>query len=676
MGVAKIADIEKEIRTQRDKGFLVAEDPRYLPAERKPGEAQPEPKTRAAWAAELKEKGAPQRDARARVDEAIRAGRLVKDEPRYTTQTALEREKRVLAIERDGRGTVQPIMSAEQVKERLQEAGLTKGQQKAVELILTTENSVVGVQGKAGTGKSYMLKNAAELIEQQGYNVRGLAPYGSQVKALQEEGMEARTLASFLKAKDKRIDAQTVLVIDEAGVIPARQMDQLLRITEQAGARVVLLGDNEQTKAIEAGRPAQQMQANGMQTAIMGEIQRQQNPTLREAVEHASERRTKPSLDRIEVVHVIENPQERRAKMVDDFVKLAPEDRERTIIVSGTNEARHEINKGIRLGLGTEGSGIEYDTLSRRDTTQAERQFSNTYHVGDVIQPEKDYTKTGLQRGELYKVLDTGPGNRLTVEHTGTGQRVEFSPRNLRSLSVYEPVRAELAPGDRVRITRNNIDGLNVSNGDRFKVAEVAADKVTLENAAGQRIQLAADKPLHVDYAYASTVHSSQGLTTDRVMIETLTRSRTTASDVYYVAISRARHDALIYADGDRGKVEKAIARENVKHAALDLDRSKGQGREPEARKRAGPDREAQREQGRAQGPRERQAGATAERAAKTTAYWKTPEFRGKAPERQAGRAVEPKTIERASQQQKARSAPEKGATGRKAERDGYERGS
>lgn len=693
-GLVRIADIEKEVAAQRAAGFLIAEDARYTPAERTPGD-NATPKTRAAWVDELKAKGAPAKQARERVDEAIRAGRLVKGEQRLTTQIALEREKRVLAIERDGRGTMQPMMPAAEVKERLEGRGLTQGQQGAVELILSTENAIVGVQGKAGTGKSYMLNTAAELIEQQGYEVRALAPYGSQVKALQEEGMNAATLASFLKAADKGIGAKTVLVVDEAAVIPARQMDQLLRITEKAGARVVLLGDTEQTKAIEAGRPAQQLQANGMQTAVMGEIQRQKNQQLREAVEHASEGRTKPSLEKIEVVHSIEDPSQRRAKMVDDFVKLAPEDRERTIIVSGTNEARTEINKGIRAGLETAGKGIEYDTLSRRDTTQAERQFSKNYNVGDVIQPEKDYSKTGLMRGELYKVLDTGPGNRLTVEHTETKERVEFSPRNLKALSVYAPVIAELSVDDRVRITRNDAE-LDVANGDRFKVVGITPEAVTLENTAGRRVELAADKPLHLDYAYASTVHSSQGLTTDRVMIEAMTKSQTTARDVYYVAISRARFDAMIYSDGDRGKLQAAIARENVKHAALDLDRTKG--RDPEARTRAGPDRAAQRptvtvtyeagkertaerqtapersaqrqsEKTKGEAGRERPTG---QRAAPTP-YWKTPEYRGTATAPQKGVNGPAQGLERAAQQ-KARSGPEKGATGRKIERGGFER--
>ena len=546
IGTTRISDIEKEVRAQRDKGFLVAENPRY-----KSADGTGELKTRQAWVDELAGKGAPIGDARKRVDEAIVAGRLTKGEQRLTTQTALAREKRVLAIERDGRGQMQPIMERDAVEKALQDKGLTEGQRRAVTLMLTSPDRIVGVQGKAGTGKSYMLNTATELMAEQGYTVRALAPYGSQVKALREEGLTANTLASFLKAKDKGIDNKTIIILDEAGVVPSRQMDQLLKIAEQAGAYVRPIGDTGQTKPIEASPSFAQMQAAGMATAIMDDIQRQKNPMLKEAVEHASAGRIDRSLDKIDVVHSIEDSGDRRRQMVRDFTELAPETRDRTIIVAGTNEARKELNAGIREALGTVGKGVEYDTLSRRDTTGAERKHSKSYNVGDVIQPEKTYAAAGLARGELYRVLDTGPGNRLTVEHTKTGERSEFSPRSYGSISVYEPVKAELAPGDRVRITRNDA-GLDISNGDRFVVEKVTPAIVTLADDRGRRVELPADKPLHVDYAYASTVHSSQGLTTDRVMIEAQTKSRTTASDVYYVAISRARHEASIYTDGDR----------------------------------------------------------------------------------------------------------------------------
>jgi hypothetical protein len=283
---------------------------------------------------------------------------------------------------------------------------------------------------------------------------------------------------------------------------------------------------------------------------------------------------TRGSLAKIAAVAEIKNDGERRAALVRDFIALAPAERDATLIVSGTNEARREINTKVREAIGTAGQGREYDTLIRRDTTQAERRFSKNYHVGDVIQPEKNY-KTGLQRGELYRVLDTGPGNRLTVAGDD-GRQITFSPLSHTKLSVYQPERSELAIGDTIRITRNDA-GLDLANGDRFKVAEVAPGKLTIEGA-GRRIELPADKPMHLDLAYATTVHSAQGLTSNRVMIEAQTNSRTTAKDVYYVAISRARHEARIYTN-DRSKLPAAIARENQKLAALDLTREK-QGRE------------------------------------------------------------------------------------------------
>ncbi len=73
---------------------------------------------------------------------------------------------------------------------------------------------VVGVQGYAGTGKSHMLDHAKGLVEEHGHRVVALAPYAAHVCALRELGVEAKTLASFIAAREKPLDETTVLVID------------------------------------------------------------------------------------------------------------------------------------------------------------------------------------------------------------------------------------------------------------------------------------------------------------------------------------------------------------------------------------------------------------------------------------------------------------------------------
>lgn len=565
VGAAKLGHIQVELRHQVEKGYLIKEEPKYRPADDiGKGEGQ----TRARWVAELVSAGHDKTVAGARVASAIERGGLAPVEPRYTTQTAREREKLILQIERDGRGIVPAIMSREAFGARSAKDSLTVGQRAAAELVLTTPNRIVAVQGFAGTGKSRMLSTAKGELEAAGYHVRALAPYGSQVKALREHGLESNTLASFLKAKDRAIDANSVLVIDEAGVVPARLMQQVLQVAEKADARVVLVGDTEQTKAVEAGRPFDQLQAAGMATARMEDIQRQKDPALKEAVELAAKGATTASLDKIKTIREVGNDQDRRAAVAADYIQFAPAERDRTLIVSGTNEARREINRLVREGLGTAGKGVEFDTLVRRDTTQAERRFSKNYRVGDIVQPEKDFSRSGLKRGELYKVEDTGPGNRLTVR-AESGDSITFSPMTHRQLSVYQPERAELSRGDIVRITRNDA-GLDLANGDRFKVVAVEAGKVSLSD--GKRdVELPADKPLHLDHAHVTTVHSAQGLTADRVLIDAKSKSLTTAKDVYYVAISRARYETRIYTDSIK-ELPKAIARENLKLAALDVE--------------------------------------------------------------------------------------------------------
>lgn len=566
VGRARLEDVRREVERQAASGALVGEAPLYRAA----GEAgSAPPRSRAAWVEVLRGLGVGPGDARAQVEQGIAEGRLVVAERRYTTRLALERETRILRLERDGRGQLAPVLSPEAVGRLLAKGGLTPGQSAAVELIATARDRVVGVQGLAGTGKSHMLAAARRLVEAEGYQVVALAPYAAHVRALRELGVEARTVASFLAAKEKGLHPRTVLVLDEAGTVPTRQMEEALRLAGEAGARVVLLGDTRQTKAIEAGRPFEQLQGAGMRTALMQDVQRQRDPALREAVVLAALGEPARSLKHLPDVREIRDDHARRAAIAADYARLSPEERAGTLIVSGTNEARREINRAVREDLGLAGEGREYATLVRRDTTQAERAFARHYSPGEFIQPEQDYPRAGLVRGRLYEVQENGPGNVLTVRGAG-GELHVFSPTTCRQLSVYEEERAELAPGDRVRVTRNDA-ARDLANGDRFTVAAVGPTKVTLSDGKRQ-VELPAAGPLHLDHAYATTVHSSQGTTAERVLIDAVTRSKTTARDVYYVAVSRARLEARIYTD-DAARLPRAIGREHEKHAALDLVR-------------------------------------------------------------------------------------------------------
>jgi hypothetical protein len=106
-----------------------------------------------------------------------------------------------------------------------------------------------------------------------------------------------------------------------------------------------------------------------MQTALMQEIQRQKDPALREAVALAAKGEASASLTHIRDIREIRDDHERRAAIAGDYARMPAEERSRTIVVAGTNEARREINRAVRENLGLTGHGHEYATLTRRDAT-------------------------------------------------------------------------------------------------------------------------------------------------------------------------------------------------------------------------------------------------------------------------------------------------------------------
>ncbi|WP_407643025.1 AAA family ATPase [Caballeronia glebae] len=447
------SDIRAAIGRARAGGRLIKEETLYRsmnPAKGADRKATPEGPafTREQWIGSLTNDHRNDRrtraQARALVDDGIIKGRLESVGPRYTTHIAQRRERDILALERAGRGTVTSRVGPGHIEAYLatrtqtpDRPGLNVEQARAVARIADTTNRFMAVPGFAGVGKSYMTRSAKALLERHGYTVTALAPYGSQKKALESEGIEARTLQSFLKAKNKKLDSNAVVFIDEAGVIPARQMLDTMKIVEAHGARVVFLGDTAQTKAIEAGKPFEQLLNAGMQSTEIRTIQRQKDPSLLKAVELAAIGKTAASLAHVTCVREVKDSSVRYAQIVKAYAGLTPAQRAQTLVITGTNQSRKTINDGIQRALGLKGNGREYTLLDRLDTTQAERRHSKYYEQGAVIIPERDY-KIGLLRSKQCTVLDTGPGNRPTVK--GLSDAVfTFSPAQTTQLSVYNP---------------------------------------------------------------------------------------------------------------------------------------------------------------------------------------------------------------------------------------------
>ncbi|CUX71956.1 MULTISPECIES: Ti-type conjugative transfer relaxase TraA [Agrobacterium] len=116
---------------------------------------------------------------------------------------------------------------------------------------------IAAVVGRAGAGKTTMMKAAREVWELAGYHVVGGALAGKAAEGLEKEaGIQSRTLASWeLRWKRGRdlLDDKTIFIMDEAGMVASKQMAAFVDAAVRAGAKIVLVGDPEQLQPIEAG---------------------------------------------------------------------------------------------------------------------------------------------------------------------------------------------------------------------------------------------------------------------------------------------------------------------------------------------------------------------------------------------------------------------------------------
>ena len=527
------------------------------------------------WVGKLVTSDLDEKKAKELVDLTIEKGRLVKTEDIYVTPQHLDSEKNILnAIKYSKK--LDLIMDESELNNTLETSTLNIGQKNATKLILSSHEQVVGVQGYAGTGKSYMLKTAIDLAETNNKEIVLLAPYSAQVKSLKDDGLEANTLASFLASKKKQSDVNenSVIVVDESGVVNTKQMEKLVKIAVDAKAKLVLLGDTAQTKAIEAGAPFDLMQKNGMRMAVMDDIQRQKNVELKTAVLHAANSKTDLAVKNLKHVYEIENKEERHEAVADLYVNLPANERTNTIVVSGTNADRSDINKKIREKLQVAGQGVPVDQLKVTDHTKAELKLARSYEVGQFVEFNFQQKKLNVTRGNSYEIVATN--NDEIIIKDDSGKDISVKPKNT-AMTIYNKNEIEISKGDILRVTKSNKE-IDQATGDIYKVVKLNKEskKAFVESNNGEIKELDLSKKNHLDHAYAMTVHSSQGTTVDKVIVNLDTKSKTTNKEVFYVAISRARHEAHVYTNSVN-EMPDAVKKATIKNNATELVKSNGQ---------------------------------------------------------------------------------------------------
>jgi conjugative relaxase-like TrwC/TraI family protein len=301
-----------------------------------------------------------------------------------------------------------------------------------------TSSRISVIEGLAGTGKTTLLAVVSEAYRRQGRRVIGTSTAGKAVRGLSEgAGIEAYTVARLVGAPELdyvgdfdrpegdpgkkprvKLDRDTVLIVDEAGMVGTRAMERLVREAERTGATFLLVGDSAQLQPVATfGGPFGSM-ARRFGSAKLTEITRQQNEWERNAVKQLQRAEAREALRAYAergLVWVENTREEAITRLVQEWQASGGVDKpgSHQVFVS-TNEERRLVNAQIQELLRREGklgrSGVEVQ--------------DGEAFTGSRVMFLRKSGFLGVENGDMATVLAVNPFRNLVQVELDSGETV------------------------------------------------------------------------------------------------------------------------------------------------------------------------------------------------------------------------------------------------------------
>jgi len=422
------------------------------------------------------------------------------------------------------------------------------------------------ISGPPGTGKTTLLGpviQAFEAANGAGSVIAAAEAWQPAVAMKRAFGIPAYSLAQLVRDHADRklhLGPKSVLIIDEAGLLPTKRMREILRLVADRGGKLILVGDDGQLNPIGAGsgmRLVQSVDPAQTDNTSLTKIVRQNDDIQRAIVEDLVSLRLSTS-----------QPSANRASAPEAARRIA------AAFVAEKRWASFQTSEDATARIVAEViDSMSTDDIQPRPVVALARSNREVHHVTRLLR--KAMRERQLLVGEDVDVRAVTPMGVTVRLKIAVGDRIRFLVRH-RKLGVYN--------GTCAKVT-STFTGVDAAASAGRKTPSSPRLTVTIEEPSGPRkasflISEFYDEKgrARIAPAYVATVYGSQGITTDRVVV--LKSSFMTFRE-FYVATTRARSRCdvvevnatrkfLENVDGGREARVKAIAGDFMSAARSD----------------------------------------------------------------------------------------------------------
>lgn len=336
------------------------------------------------------------------------------------------------------------------------EHGLSWEQAAAVSHITLAPSALQIVAGRAGTGKTQMIRAAAEIWKKSGFKVYGACISGKATRGLNEAaGIQAETIAKLLyddrqdwKSKGThharqlgkaalgkrtsrlkpafKLDSRSVLVLDEAAMIGTQDLHALVELVRRAGAKLVLIGDSYQLQPIAPGNPFRSL-VERVGAVKVDEIKRQRDAFDRQVVDDLASGRPEDalrSLDERGFVHVADNRQLAMKALVESW---GVSGRRTDPVFVPTRVEASDVNRQCQQYRKQRGELGGWKQLKNR---------GQKLYTGDRVIFERRNRKLGIENGDFGTITQINESRKLLKVKLDSGEDVIVPLKSYKELSL------------------------------------------------------------------------------------------------------------------------------------------------------------------------------------------------------------------------------------------------
>ncbi len=424
---------------------------------------------------------------------------------------------------------------------------------------------VAVIEGAAGSGKTTTLRPITDLHREHGYEIVPTAVAWRTAVALGND-CEARPfcvdkLLKLAARGQMEIGRNTLIVVDEAGMLSTRQAHHVLRLSERHGAKIVFAGDTRQQQPVEAG-PGLRLIRDVAGSVRVDRIRRQK-ADLEDVLVHVHGETPEAARFRAGLT-----PPGERDRMLGEFEAIA--DVEKPAFTPWQVTASEALRDGeAAAAIAMWHARGRFHICHDEENTLT--RLVEDWAKGVREEPGRSSIVLARTRAET-RALSHLMRERHLAGNEDTGRVVVEVSRNAEDGRIVEPL--EIAIGDRLRIgatqwekqlfngTIVTVEGLKVRHGGNRAGPEGTGPEgpgpapaglsveITARTDDGREVTFRHDEirdwhgNIRLDYGYALTITSAQGLTVDRAFLLADARP---ARETIYPAATRHRDSLDIY---------------------------------------------------------------------------------------------------------------------------------